>query len=110
MVLTYCCLVKCRANINLERLTDPPWGLHGGLNGAINEAIITRANGEQRTVRKETEIALDAGDRVTFLTAGGGGYGNPCDRSEDDIRRDLSEGFVTEAGIVPYGLHAGGRA
>src|SRR5438105_3151 len=110
VVLTYLCLVKCRANINLERLTDPPWGLHGGLHGAINEAIITRANGEQRTVRKETEIALDAGDRVTFLTAGGGGYGNPRDRSEDDIRRDLSEGFVTEAGIAPYGLHAGGRA
>jgi N-methylhydantoinase B len=103
VVLTYRCLVKCRANINLERLTDPPWGLHGGLKGAINEAIITRANGEQRTVQKETEIALDPGDRVTFLTAGGGGYGDASERSADDIRRDLTEGLVTEGGVAAYG-------
>jgi N-methylhydantoinase B len=98
--------VKCRANINLERLTDPPWGLHGGLNGAINEAIITRTNGEQRTVRKETEIALEPGDRVTFLTAGGGGYGDPRERGENHVRRDLAEGFVTKAGLPAYGLSA----
>ena len=36
VVLTYRCLQKCKANINLERLTDPPWGLHGGRAGAIN--------------------------------------------------------------------------
>ena len=110
VVLTYRCLQKCRANINLERLTDPPWGLHGGNTGSINVAIITRGNGEQTSVRKETEISLEPGDRVSFLTAGGGGYGEPRGRNADAIRRDIREGFITEAGLRDYGVTAEGLA
>jgi N-methylhydantoinase B len=106
VVLTYRCLQKCRANINLERLTDPPWGLHGGRTGSINVAIITRGNGEQTSVRKETEISLEPGDRVSFQTAGGGGYGDPRRRSADAIRNDIKEGFVTQAGLADYGMTA----
>lgn len=102
VVLSYRCLQKCRANINLERLTEPPWGLHGGQPGAINVAIITRANGEQRGVRKETEIELEQGDRVSFFTAGGGGYGDPKLRRKEDLRTDLAEGFVTRQGLIDY--------
>jgi N-methylhydantoinase B len=104
VVLTYRCLQKCRANINLERLTDPPWGLHGGRPGAINVALITRSGGEETSIRKETEIVLEAGDRVSFLTAGGGGFGDPRLRSEEEIRHDLTEGFVTPARSVEYGI------
>jgi N-methylhydantoinase B len=106
VVLTYRCLQKCKANINLERLTDPPWGLHGGGNGAINLATITRKNGEQTSVYKETEIELHAGDSVTFLTAGGGGFGDPAERRRADIERDLAEGFVTSEGAKAYELAA----
>jgi N-methylhydantoinase B len=102
VVMTYRCLQKCKVNINLERTTDPPWGLHGGGEGAFNLAIITRSNGPETTVNKETEIELQAGDRVTFLTAGGGGYGDPSERSRQDIERDLAEGFVSPAGAVAY--------
>jgi N-methylhydantoinase B len=106
VVLTYRCLQKCRANINLERLTDPPWGLHGGRTGAINVATITRGNGEQTSVRKETEISLEPGDRVSFFTAGGGGYGDPRRRSADALRTDLKEGLITEKGLMDYGVTA----
>jgi N-methylhydantoinase B len=106
VVLTYRCLQKCKANINLERLTDPPWGLHGGGNGAINLAIITRKNGDKTNVYKETEIELQAGDSVTFLTAGGGGFGDPAERRRDDIERDMAEGFVTAEGAKAYGVAA----
>jgi N-methylhydantoinase B len=73
-------------------------------------AIITRANGGQTSIRKETEIVLEPGDRVSFLTAGGGGYGEPRLRSEDAIRRDLAEGFLTKQGVEEYGAAAGARA
>jgi N-methylhydantoinase B len=106
VVLTYRCLQKCKANINLERLTDPPWGLHGGQQGAINLAIITRKNGEQTSIYKETEIELQAGDGVTFFTAGGGGFGNPAERPAEDVERDLAEGFVTPEGAKAYGVAA----
>src|SRR5215831_11757274 len=38
--LTYKLLQKCKANINLDRTRDPPWGLHGGEAGAVNECTI----------------------------------------------------------------------
>jgi N-methylhydantoinase B len=103
VVLTYRCLQACKANINFERITVPPWGLHGGREGAFNLAIIRRTNGEETRVFKETEIELKAGDRVTFLTAGGGGYGEPSERRRDDIERDLAEGFISAEGALAYG-------
>jgi N-methylhydantoinase B len=99
-------LQACKANINLERTTNPPWGLHGGREGAINLAVITRGNGQETSIHKETEIELQAGDRVTFLTAGGGGYGDPSERSRQEIERDLAEGFVSPAGTQAYNGNA----
>src|SRR5919198_1976290 len=92
--LTYRCLQACRANINCERTRDPPWGLHGGRPGATNSAFVRRADGSEQVVLKGTEIPLAAGDVVTFLTAGGGGYGEPTKRAADAVKRDVSEGVV----------------
>jgi N-methylhydantoinase B len=107
LALTYRCLQACKANINFERTTVPPWGLYGGGEGAINHGIITRRNGEETTVYKETDIELEAGDRVTFLTAGGGGYGDPAERRREDIERDLAEGLVSDADSPVYDIATG---
>ena len=61
---------------------------------------------EQTSVQKETEIELEPGDRVSFLTAGGGGYGDPRRRSADALRDDIKQGFITEKGLVDYGTTA----
>jgi len=99
IAITYRCLQRCKANINLERTGNPPWGLNGGGQGAVNVARITRSNGDTTTVFKQTEIELEKDDRVTFLTAGGGGYGDPHERDEDAIARDLSEGVMTPEAV-----------
>jgi N-methylhydantoinase B len=102
--LTYRCLQRCKANVNLERTLTAPWGLHGGLPGATNRAIIRREGGNERLVYKETEIELAAGDRVTFLTAGGGGYGDPRERGRDAVARDVAEGLVSpQTAAADYG-------
>jgi len=103
LTLTYRCLQRCKANINFERTTYPPWGLHGGGEGAINFGVVTRKNGQQATVYKETEIELEAGDRVSFYTAGGGGFGDPAGRTREEIARDLAEGFISSDGAAAYG-------
>jgi N-methylhydantoinase B len=102
IAITYRCLQRCKANINLERTGDPPWGLNGGGQGAVNVARITRSNGDTFTVFKQTEIELEKDDRVTFLTAGGGGYGDPHERDDDAIARDLSEGVTTPEGVRAF--------
>ncbi|MFL4977904.1 MAG: hydantoinase B/oxoprolinase family protein [Xanthobacteraceae bacterium] len=103
--LTYRALQDCKANINCDRTRDPPWGLHGGLPGATNSSIVHRAaDGSERVVYKATELEIAAGDTVTFLTAGGGGYGDPRERSREAVARDVAEGLVSpEAAAKHYG-------
>jgi N-methylhydantoinase B len=106
--LTYQCLRPCKVNINFERTHVPPWGLHGGGPGAHNHAILRRKDGSERIVFKETEIPLEAGDRVTFLTAGGGGYGEAAKRAPEAVADDVAQGIVTpEIAERVYGWHAG---
>ena len=103
-IITYRCLQKTLANINLERIVDPPWGVLGGGKGQANVAIIRRIDGSEERATKETNIQLEAGDRVTFLTAGGGGFGKSDDRDRAAIEEDLREGLVTpQAAAQDYG-------
>ncbi len=93
--IQYRCLQDSLVNINLERTLDPPWGLNGGLEGAVNKAIIYRLDGLEEVVYKGTNLPLKTGDRVSFLTAGGGGYGEPADRPPETVARDLTQGLIT---------------
>ena len=103
--LTYRCLRACKGNINFDRTVTPPWGLAGGLAGAVSVAVIERADGTTERVHKATNIAFAPGDKVTFFTAGGGGYGDPHERDRELLRRDVAMGLVTpEAAARDYGL------
>src|SRR5206468_2670265 len=77
----------------------------GGKSAATNAAIIRRAaDGSEEVVYKATEIEIGAGDSVTFLTAGGGGYGDPRERAREDVVRDLTAGIVSpQASTNDYG-------
>ena len=70
----------------------------GGKSGAINECHIHRADGTEAAVKKATEIEIAAGDRVVFLTAGGGGYGDPSKRAPEETAQDFAAGVVTKKG------------
>jgi N-methylhydantoinase B len=106
LTLTYRALHACKANINCDRTGDPPWGLHGGRPAATNRAIIRRAaDGSEQVVYKATEVEIAAGDTVTFLTAGGGGYGDPAERNGDALAHDVAEGLVSpDAVATRYGV------
>ncbi|HSW19759.1 MAG TPA: hydantoinase B/oxoprolinase family protein [Ramlibacter sp.] len=107
--LRYKSLETSTVNINLERIIEPPWGARGGLPGQSNASRIFSADGTERPVRKESNIALKPGDVVAFWTAGGGGYGDPAERSAEALELDLQGGYVTPEGAArDYGrkVHA----
>jgi N-methylhydantoinase B len=94
---------------SLERKVDPPWGLRGGKDGAVNGVEITAPDGAVRHVRKATQHPIAAGERVRIMTGGGGGFGPAAERDPESIRRDVREGYVTpEAARRDYGARAGG--
>ena len=107
VTLRYRCLQKCKANINFDRTLMPPWGLHGGQDAAVNEGRVYRRDGTILVVNKVTEIDLESGDEVEFLTAGGGGYGDPARRDPAAVARDVAMGFVSrEKALANHGFSA----
>ena len=94
-------------NINSERTVDPPWGLWDGKRGASAYAEIRRHDGRVEKVLKGTAVPLEAGDRVTFFTGGGGGWGDPRERDPLALAEDVRKGLVSrEAMASEYGVTA----
>jgi N-methylhydantoinase B len=98
--LTYRALQKAVTNVNCERTKDPPWGLHGGKPGAVNEAVLVRGDGTAQKLLKATGVPLEPGDRLTFLTAGGGGFGDPAARDPAAVADDIAKGYVSPAAAL----------
>ncbi len=84
-----------------------PQGVLGGKDGMTNSVTVWR-NGEPYTpphLSKDQGIAIKAGDRVEVGTPGGGGFGDPANRTAENIQHDLDNGYYTQQQIDEmYGL------
>ncbi|AZH25225.1 hydantoinase B/oxoprolinase family protein [Haloplanus aerogenes] len=88
-----------------DRRRYPPYGLAGGVAGAVGEDYLTRADDDPRTIPGKSTHDLDAGDMVSIRTPGGGGFGDPADREPEAVARDLRLGKVSTATVRQvYGL------
>lgn len=75
-----------------DRIGTPPAGRDGGGDGArgsvaLDDSTKLRAKGWQ---------FVPAGKRLILKAPGGGGYGDPANRSDADRAEDLRKGYVTE--------------
>jgi N-methylhydantoinase B len=71
--------------------------LLGGGDGATNQTVIERAGKQETLPGKFSHLLVHPGETVTFLTAGGGGYGQPEKRAAVAIKRDIDLGYLSEA-------------
>lgn len=82
-----------------------PWGLHGGGNGAGNEARVIKPDGKEEILPRTDKFQLHPGDRVRMLTGGGGGYGPPFEREPEKVLADYLNGYITiEGARKDYGV------
>lgn len=72
----------------------PPQGLFGGHEGTRGHCRVTRGN-DVIEVGSKAAIALCKGDILEVFCGGGGGYGNPAERSQRAIEDDIAEGFLS---------------
>ena len=90
-----------RATVSLlaERHESQPYGLVGGDPGASGAAFLLSdgSNSDADAERLPAKVVreLDAGEVLSVRTPGGGGYGDPADRDESTIWRDLRLGKLT---------------
>ncbi|GGQ22591.1 hydantoinase B/oxoprolinase family protein [Streptosporangium pseudovulgare] len=77
--------------LDTSRQRSRPWGLFGGGPGA--SARVELSEGARPLSHGHT--ILQPGDRVSIITAGAGGYGDPAGRDPSDVERDLREGVIS---------------
>jgi N-methylhydantoinase B len=94
-----------------DRAVTYPWGVAGGRYGANSEKLLLRADGsEQRLPSKVEHVPVRRGDRLAFSTAGAGGLGDPLDREQERVAKDVRAGLVSvEAARSEYGVVVSAR-
>ncbi len=92
-------------NFNLERTLCAPWGLWGGKPGVVCEARVQKdSESNFVSVKKITRYPVTPQDRVIFLTAGGGGWGDPLERDPELVAHDVREGYISPEKAADYGV------
>ncbi|MEW9616199.1 hydantoinase B/oxoprolinase family protein [Shinella sp. S4-D37] len=75
-----------------DRIATPPRGRDGGGDGAPGS--VTLDDGTK--LRPKGWQHVPAGRRLVLELPGGGGFGNPAERSAEATGEDVSKGYVTE--------------
>jgi N-methylhydantoinase B len=86
--------------LSVERLQFPAQGRAGGQAGAPGRI---RFEGADSDIPGKGELRVEPGQRLIFETPGGGGFGDPAQRTAEAIERDLAQGVITAEGAKAYG-------
>jgi N-methylhydantoinase B len=86
--------------VQAGRFIYPPAGIFDGKDGSKAKFL---KNGENADPSGLT--FCDPGDRISFISAGGGGYGNPVERDPKAVGRDVEYGYISiESAKQDYGV------
>lgn len=103
--MTYRFLEPGTIAIHDDRWFIPPWGVNGGEPGARARKLLEKADGTTTVVGNKVEdVPVEAGDRLHFITWGGGGWGDPLDRDPSLVALEVTQGLVTVEGARRYGV------
>jgi N-methylhydantoinase B len=92
-------------SIHDDRWLTYPWGANGGEPGARSRKLLQRADGtEELLPSKIDHVKVEAGDLLIADTWGGGGWGDPLERTAEQVAFDVVAGLVTSAGARRYGV------
>jgi N-methylhydantoinase B len=74
-----------------DRTGHPALGRLGGHTGSLR----TNRLNETTDMHPKRRIQIKAGDRIEVRMPGGGGVGNPKDRTREEVAADIREGYVS---------------
>jgi N-methylhydantoinase B len=95
-VVSYCC----------DRERSVTWGLWGGLPSIPHGVWVNPGTqGERYLGSLFSGVPVESGDVLTRPSAGGGGLGDPLERTTKDVCVDVREGYVSiERAAKDYGV------
>ena len=125
----YCFLEDGEVSIHDDRWLTYPWGVNGGTVGGRSVKILHRGGyGGQEITYEPSEngykisgggksgtsiewhqskcdnVKVNKGDILSFITWGGGGWGNPIERDANLVASDVKRGLVPADGARRYGV------
>ncbi len=77
-----------------DRQKFRPWGIAGG-GEALGTEYSLISGKEKKPVRTKSMGSAKKGDVLSIRTAGGGGYGDPKERSRESIKKDIEDGKIS---------------
>lgn len=89
-----------------DRAHTYPWGVDGGKHAQTSEKRLVRTDGTEEELPSKVEnVAVEAGDKLVFNTAGGGGLGDPLERDPSVVAQEVARRLVSEsAARTEYGV------
>jgi N-methylhydantoinase B len=109
-------LILAEENVMLaggnDSKVDPPWGLFGGGDGTTAKYIPFAGTDREQVIDERVNFCgpLGQGDRVSVRSSGGGGWGDPLERSPELVERDVRLGYLTvEKARTVYGVAVDGE-
>jgi N-methylhydantoinase B len=92
---------------SMGRSVERPWGLDGGGPGSTNYLEIA-SDGARQRIARIARRDLQPGDRVTVVTGGGGGFGDPLARPPEEVAEDVRNDYLSAAAARDdYGVVVG---
>jgi len=102
--------MMCTGEMLVSQMTNKhklcAWGLKNGGGGALGATLYKKAGNDKWETAVEaygkvspskySNIPMNPGDRVRVLAPGGGGFGAPADRSQEAVKEDVREGYISE--------------
>ncbi len=95
-VMSYCC----------DRARNIAWGIKGGLPSSPHGVWLNKGKENERYLGAVfSNVPVQTGDSFTRPSAGGGGYGDPLERSVEDVLEDVIDAYVSvERAAIDYGV------
>lgn len=93
----------CEFNGVGERFRHQPWGVFGGKAGTAGRFLLSNADGSQQDLpSKVTGVFIRDDSVIVIETPGAGGYGDPADRTDEALHRDMASGKVSKHFVASH--------
>lgn len=109
-------LQNATMNVGMGRSRFGPPGVCGGKDGMPSSVILNMGTAEEKVIGGYTEdheylmtmfdnYPMKAGETVTMITQGGGGYGEPSERDPELVKKDVENEVISKrAAKEVYGV------
>jgi N-methylhydantoinase B len=97
---------EANLGIRLDNCLQPAFGVNGGLSGKAGRVVVNPDTPSEYDINTMSDgNSLKCGDLLRIITPGGGGWGSPLDRPQEDVFSDVLDGFVSiESALTDYGV------